>query len=192
MKDGTKLYTYGALPPEGVKCAIVFARNPYVKEERVDMAAYAKSQAGALKRGYAYVHQHVRGTGMSEGDWVPYVTERDDGLATLEWIRKLPHYSGEIFLTGGSYCASVHWSYLGTNPPDVKGAVLTVQDVNRYNIHYRNGHYKMGLHGNWVVKGYKKKNRSLTRDPSVKFTDLPLKGFSERRLGERVSDMEDT
>ena len=126
MKDGTKLYTYGALPPEGVKCAIVFARNPYVKEERVDMVAYAKSQVGALKRGYAYVHQHVRGTGMSEGDWVPYVAERDDGLATLEWIRKLPHYSGEIFLTGGSYCASVHWSYLGTNPPDVKGAVLTV------------------------------------------------------------------
>ncbi len=192
MKDGTKLYTYGALPPEGVKCAIVFARNPYVKEERVDMAAYAKSQVGALKRGYAYVHQHVRGTGMSEGDWVPYVAERDDGLATLEWIRKLPHYSGEIFLTGGSYCASVHWSYLGTNPPDVKGAVLTVQDVNRYNIHYRNGHYKMGLHGNWAVKGYKKKNRQLKRDPSAKFTDLPLKGFSVRRLGEYVADLEDT
>ena len=107
MKDGTKLYTYGALPPKGVKCAIVFARSPYVKEERVDMAAYAKSQARALKRGYAYVHQHVRGTGMSEGDWVPYVAERADGLATLEWIRRLPHYSGEIFLTGGSYCASV-------------------------------------------------------------------------------------
>ena len=84
MKDGKKLYTYGALPPEGVKCAIVFARSPYVNEERVDMAAYARSQAGALKRGYAYVQQHVRGTGMSEGDWVPYVAERDDGLATLE------------------------------------------------------------------------------------------------------------
>jgi len=108
MKDGKKLYTYGVLPPEGVKCAIVFARSPYVKETRVDMAAYAKSQAGALKRGYAYVQQHVRGTGMSEGDWVPYVTERDDCLSTLEWIRKLPHYSGEIFLVGGSYCASVH------------------------------------------------------------------------------------
>ena len=192
MKDGKKLYTYGVLPPEGVKCAIVFARSPYVKETRVDMAAYAKSQAGALKRGYAYVQQHVRGTGMSEGDWVPYVTERDDCLATLEWIRKLPHYSGEIFLVGGSYCASVHWSYLGTNPPDVKGAVLTVQDVNRYNIHYRNGHYKMGLHGNWVVNGYKKKNASLKRDPSVKFTDLPLEGFSVRRIGERVADLEDT
>ena len=192
MRDGTKLYTYGVLPPEGEKCAIVFARSPYVKEERVDMAAYARSQQKMLARGYAYVQQHVRGTGMSEGDWVAYVAERDDGLATLEWIRRLPHYRGEIFLTGGSYCASVHWSYLGTNPPDVKGAVLTVQDVNRYNIHYRNGHYKSALHGNWLVKGYKKKNKNLKRDPSVKFTDLPLKGFSKRRLGERVADLEDT
>ncbi len=192
MKDGTKLYTYGVLPPEGEKCAIVFARNPYVQEKRVDMAAYALSQRKALKRGYAYVEQHVRGTGMSEGDWVAYVAERDDGLATLEWIRRLPHYNGEIFLTGGSYCASVHWSYLGTNPHDVKGAVLTVQDVKRYNIHYRNGHYKSALHGNWVVQGYKKKNKNLKRDPSVEFTDLPLKGFSERRLGEYVADLEET
>ena len=192
MKDGVRLYTYGVLPPEGEKCAIVFQRSPYVKEEPVDMPAFARNQQKALARGYAYVFQHVRGTGMSEGDWVPYVAERADGLSTLEWIRHLPHYNGEIFLSGGSYCASVHWSYLGTNPPDVKGAVLTVQDVVRYNIHYRNGHYKSALHGNWVVKGYKKKNRNLKRDPSVKFTDLPLKGFSERRLGERVADLEDT
>ena len=192
MKDGVRLYTYGVLPPAGEKCAIVFQRSPYVKEEPVNMPAFARNQQKALARGYAYVFQHVRGTGMSEGDWVPYVAERADGLSTLEWIRHLPHYNGEIFIAGGSYCASVHWSYLGTNPPDVKGAVLTVQDVVRYNIHYRNGHYKSALHGNWVVKGYKKKNRNLKRDPSVKFTDLPLKGFSERRLGERVADLEDT
>ena len=192
MRDGTKLYTYGAMPPEGVKCGIVLTRSPYVEERRVDVASYAYGQRSALARGYAYVVQHVRGTGMSEGDWVPYVNERDDGLATLEWLRRLPHYCGELFLRGGSYLASVHWSYLGTNPPDVKGAVLAIQDVNRYNIHYRNGHYKAGLHGNWVVKGYKKKNHALRRDQSAKFTDLPLRGFSVRRLGEYVADLEDT
>lgn len=41
MKDGTRLYTYGALPPQGETRGIVFKRNPYVQENPVDMPAYA-------------------------------------------------------------------------------------------------------------------------------------------------------
>ena len=192
MRDGTCLYTYGVLPPEGEKCAIVLERNPYVKGASVDMPAYARAAQGTLKRGYAFVRQHVRGCGRSDGARFVYVDERNDGLDTLDWIRRLPHYNGEIFLSGSSYLASVHWSYLGTNPPDVKGACLQVQDVNRYNIHYRNGNYKAALHGGWVVGEYKKKDRALKRDSAAKFTDLPLKGFTIRRLGEYVADLEET
>ena len=186
MKDGTRLYTYGALPPEGETRGIVLMRNPYVQERPVDMPAYAYSQRATLARGYAYVQQHVRGTGMSEGDWVPYESERDDGLATLEWLRRLPHYGGELFLSGGSYLASVHWSYLDTNPPDVKGAALYVQDVNRYNITYHNGFFKIALHGGWFVKGYHKKDKSLRRNSAASFADFPLMDFSRRCWGEPV------
>ena len=35
---------------------------------------------------------------MSEGDWIPYDSERADGLAMLEWVRRLPWYNGEIFV----------------------------------------------------------------------------------------------
>ena len=191
MRDGVKLYTYGILPPEGEKCGIIVMRNSYAGEYKVDMRAYARRQTGTLKRGYAYVHQHVRGTGMSEGDWIPYLNEREDGLFFLDWVRKLPHYNGEIFLTGGSYLASVHWSYLGTNPPDVKGAVLNIQDVNRYNIRYRNGHHKGGRSVMWGVDNYKKKDRTLKRDKSVKITDLPLKDFCKKRFGMPVPVLEE-
>ena len=61
MKDGVRLYTYGAIPPAGETRGIVFRRNPYVQEKPVDMLAYALSQRDVLKRGYAYVEQHVRG-----------------------------------------------------------------------------------------------------------------------------------
>ena len=184
--DGTKLYTYGTKPAPGVKCPIVIVRNPYVQEKPVDCAAFARSHRDHLARGYVYVVQHCRGCGMSEGDWIPYESERADGLALLEWVRKLPWYNGEIFLEGGSYLASVHWSYLGTNPPDVKGACLSIQDVNRYNIVYRNGFFKAGLHGEWFVNGYKKKNHALQRDKSVSFADFPLCDFSKRYWGEPV------
>ena len=134
MPDGVKLYTYGVRPPAGVKCPIVIVRNPYVSEKPVDLAAYAKGQRGNFARGYAYLTQHCRGCGLSEGDWIPYESERADGLALLAWVRKLPWYNGEIFLEGGSYLSSVHWSYLNTNPPDVKGACLAIQEVDRYNV----------------------------------------------------------
>ena len=186
MKDGTRLYTYGSCPAEGVKCPIVIIRNPYVSEKPFDLVAFAREQVGVLRRGYACVMQHCRGCGLSDGDWIPYEHERADGLALLDWVRRLPWYNGEIFLEGGSYLASVHWSYLGTNPPDVKGACLSVQEVNRYGIIYRNGFFKSGLHGGWFVKGYKKKNHDLQRDTSVTFADFPLCDFSRRYWGEAV------
>ena len=190
MKDGTRLYTYGVLPPDGEKRGIVFVRSPYSAEKPVDMAAYAYSYQRAIKRGYAYVHQHVRGTGMSEGDWIPYENERADGLAMLEWLRGLSHYNGEIFLLGGSYLTSVHLSYLGTNPPDVKGAALYVQDDDRYNVIYRNGFFKIGLHGGWFVGGYKKKNKSLTRNKSVSLASFPFASFPRRYWDEDVPSLD--
>ena len=186
MRDGTRLYTYGALPPEGETRGLILVRTPYVEAKPVDMPAYAASNQSALARGYAYIQQHVRGTGMSEGAWVPYEDEREDGLAMLDWMRGLPHYGGEIFLNGGSYLSSVHWSFLDTNPPDVKGALLAVQDVNRYNITYRNGFFKIGLHGGWFVEGFHKKDKGLQRDASVSLRNFPLQDFSIRHWGTAV------
>lgn len=191
MKDGTRLYTYGPAPAPGEKLAVVIIRTPYVKEQPVeDMAAYAAKQKAVLKRGYVRIIQHCRGCGMSEGDWIPYENERSDGLDLLEWVRGLPFYNGEIFLEGGSYLATVHWAYLGTNPPDVKGAYLTIQDPNRYNISYRHGFFRLGSHGRWFSGGYKKKNKALKRDKSVTLWQRPLADFPERYWGERVPAFE--
>ena len=189
MKDGVELYTLGVAPASGERHPIVVTRNPYVKEELQDMEKWAKSHREYVRRGYARVHQHCRGCGMSGGDWIPYESEREDGLELLEFVRRLPWYNGEIYLSGGSYCASVHWAYLDTDPQDVKGAALMVQEVDRYNICYRNGFFKIGLHGNWFVKGYKKKDRTLKRDDSVTFRQFPLCDFPKRRFGEEVPTM---
>ena len=178
--DGVRLYTYGSVPAEGVKCPIVIDRDPYVREERIRTP---KEPFRSLERGYALVHQHVRGAGMSEGARVPYEREREDGLALLEYVRKLPWYNGEIFLSGRSYLSSVHWAYLDTNPPDVKGAFLAIQDVNRYNIKYRNGFFKIALDGGWFSKEYRKTDHALMRNRDAKLSDFPLIDYSTRFWG---------
>ena len=185
-RDGVKLYTLLQLPePEG-RFPVIILRNPYAKAE-TDLEPLKNEDT----HGYAVVIQHCRGTGRSEGICIPYLSEHNDGLDLLEWIRKQPFYQGELYLSGGSYLSSVHFSYLSTNPPDVKAAFLAVQDSERYNILYRNGFFKSGLHGKWALSMYKRNlpiERNYCNDT---FRTLPLKGISRAVFGEEVPAIEE-
>ena len=186
--DGVELFTQVyTLTPEA-KGPVVVMRSPYETD-----APPPPLQTGLLpallKANYTVVIQHCRGCGKSDGICIPYLNERQDGLALLDWIRKQPFYAGELFLTGGSYLASVHFSYLNTAADDIKGAILAVQDCNRYNVLYRNGFYKCGLHGSWAVTMYKKKQlkqKNFTKDT---FRTFPLTAFSQTVFGEEASWM---
>lgn len=186
MTDGIRLYTETILPEKGTKFPVILVRTPY---------APGKSDIAGLQNidthGYARVHQHCRGCGESEGECIPYINERQDGLALLEWVRKQDFYNGEIFLDGSSYLSSVHYSYLNTRQPDIKGAFFAVQDSERYNIIYRNGFFKPGLHGNWAVKMYKR--NSLKKRDIVPETWLtyPLSGITKHIFGETDEQLEE-
>ena len=139
MSDGVKLYTRSIVPVSVKKCPIIFIRTPYAKalsEAPLDLGAYENDPF--IKAGYAMVFQHCRGTGESEGICVPY-QEREDGLTTLEYIRTLDFYKGEIYLKGGSYLSTVHLLYLSEKPYDVKGALLEIQTDRMYFRNYNNG-----------------------------------------------------
>ena len=133
--------------------------------------------------------QHCRGRGKSTGDCVPYIYEREDGLNLQQWIRQHSFYNGELYLVGHSYTSSVHYV---TAPfaEDIKGAVLQVQDCERYNCNYRNGFYKMGLHGGWYVNMYKKKTIREKSYAPESFHMLPLNDFSQTVFGEKSEDFD--
>lgn len=144
MPDGVRLYTRYAVPRGVEKCPVVYMRTPYEKTHGGaphDIEEYKNNTF--IKRGYAVLLQHCRGRGDSEGECVPCV-ERADGLATLDFIRSLPFYNGEIFPYGGSYLSLVHLSYLDTKPHDVKGAYLFIQSDRKFFRNYQNGcNYKL-------------------------------------------------
>ena len=193
--DGAELFTVVCLPDEVGTFPTILFRKPYhdteakMTEDEV-VALYHEKKEKWLARGYAFVHQHCRGRGKSTGDFVPYINEREDGLALQEWVRKQPFYNGELFLLGGSYSSSVHYV---TAPfaPDIKGAVLGVQDSERYNIMYRNGFFNIGLHGRWYASNYKK--NTMPEKPYVhdSYLTLPLKDFSKVVFGEEIPSFDE-
>ncbi len=191
--DGEEFFTVILLPRGEGKFPVVICRSPYVKsaeelpEAEVAFGYYEKMKHW-LERGYAVLFQHCRGQGKSTGAFVPYIYEREDGLALREWVREQPFYNGELFLLGASYTASLHYA---TAPfeGDVKGAVFEVQDSERYRLWYRNGQMRRG-HANWHFGLYKAKCGIEKCFDTESFSELPLEGLSERALGERAEDFE--
>lgn len=191
---GATLFTAVLLPNAVGQFPVMLMRTPYVDAlqtvEKEDICLrYLSEFASWLHRGYAVIVQHCRGRGKSSGDFVPYIYEREDGLALQAWVRRQPFYDGSLYLRGGSYLASVHYA---TAPfaDDIKGAVFSVQDCERYNIAYRNGCLKIGLHGNWYVQNYKS-DRIRKNFVPASFDMLPLSDFSEAVLGEPSEDFDE-
>ena len=189
--NSASFFTVILLPEKDGKFPTVIARCPYVdpqKTEQQTQAELEKIYAPWLSRGYAVVFQHCRGQGLSTGEFVPYIHEREDGLFLQDYVRRQSFYNGELYLYGGSYCASLHYA---TAPfaKDIKGAVLEVQDTERYRICYRNGQMRKG-HANWHFTLYKRKSKLKKSFNPHSFSTFPLAGISERGLGEISPDFE--
>jgi len=190
MSDGIRLYTRMVLPEGSGKFPIVFLRTPYEPARRGEpYPAENYKDDLFLKNGYAIVVQHTRGRGDSEGECKPYC-ERNDGLDTLELIRKLPFYNGEIYITGGSYLATVHLCYLDTNPHDIKAAALSIQTDRLYFRNYRNGcNYAYNNLG-WYLKMLE--NRYPEQAPYNEVLYRPYYKIMERAVGEDVPEYTET
>lgn len=192
---GAKLFSVMLVPEKGKKFPIIVIRSPYVDgmAERSDGDAideYERAYKSRLSRGYAVAIQHCRGCGKSSGDCIPYINEHDDSNSFYNYLRSCDFYMGELYLQGESYLSSVHLT-AAPYANDIKAAVLEIQDSERYNIIYRNGFLKVGLHGDWYVSMYKKKtikNKNYTVDS---FLTLPLSEFSTTVFGEHSEDFDE-
>jgi hypothetical protein len=62
------------------------------------------------RRGLQVVIQSVRGTFGSGGEYWPMHQERDDGVATVAWLRDQPWCDGRIATAGPSYLGHTQWA----------------------------------------------------------------------------------
>src|SRR5262249_44638349 len=83
-------------------------------------------------RGYQVFLQSCRGTAGSGGEFIYARNEREDGLATIAWIKQQAWYSGELAMAGPSYLGFVQWAVAAEAADDLKALApsITSADFN--------------------------------------------------------------
>ncbi|SFU60576.1 hypothetical protein SAMN05216364_10356 [Porphyromonadaceae bacterium KHP3R9] len=137
--SGIKLATDIYLPDHESIYPTLLVRTPYKKEN-------VKSGAiGFVKKGYAVVVQDCRGKFGSEGEFYAFNNEREDGLKTVEWIKKQSWSNGKVAGYGGSYVGFTQWAI--SDQLDAVCAEMTGADV--YDLIYPQGLFSLATAFNW-------------------------------------------
>lgn len=138
MRDGVRLATdiyrparNGATVAE--RFPVILERTPYDKtaasrSERTPDVARPKSRAEVaaffVRRGYVVIYQDCRGRYTSEGEFVKYLSDGDDGYDTCAWILAQPWCNGRIGTMGLSYAAHTQGALGSAGAPGVAAMFL--------------------------------------------------------------------
>ncbi len=130
MPDGVTLLADHYAPRNGPKRPTILVRTPYGRRGFF-AAIYALPFA---ERGYQVLMQSCRGTAGSGGEFIYARNEHQDGLATIEWIKRQEWFSGELTMIGGSYLGFVQWAVAAEAGPELKALVpsITTSDFNTF------------------------------------------------------------
>ncbi len=125
MPDGVELLADRWAPKvggESLPTALI--RSPYGRRGMLG-SVMARPLA---ERGFQVLIQSVRGGFGSGGTFDPLRQEREDGLATLEWVVKQPWFGDSIVLVGLSYLGYAQWAVADRLPPEVKAMIPQVTE----------------------------------------------------------------
>lgn len=78
------------------------------------------------ERGFQVFLQSCRGTFGSGGEFTALSHEREDGLATVEWLKKQDWFPGEFGALGSSYLGYTQWAIAAEAGPELKAIAPTV------------------------------------------------------------------
>lgn len=168
LKDGTNLASDLYLPTEGENYPTILIRTPYGKQQHVYEGEYF-----ALN-GYAVVIQDTRGKWDSDGEYIPFINEKDDGIETINWITKQHWSNGELGMWGSSYlayCAIV----AATDKPEALKTIFVVSGwLEGDKVINPGGTMHLMLNLAWILHEETQKVRALNYDMEELFEYLPL------------------
>lgn len=150
MRDGVRLATDVHLPARGDtpiegRFPVILERTPYDKSapsrsertpDNPTPLGRAEVAAFFVREGYVVVYQDCRGRYGSEGEFVKYLSDGDDGHDTCSWILAQPWCNGRIGTKGLSYAAHTQGALGSAGAPGVAAMWL---DSGGFSNSYQGG-----------------------------------------------------
>lgn len=188
--DGTELATELFLPSIKGPHPTLLIREPY------GLSSFATVGEIYAERGYITVLQACRGTDKSGGTFDPFRHEREDGLATLAWIKQQKWFDGRLGTSGPSYLGYAQWAICDSLPTQSAMAVK-VSSTEFRSVVFPGGSFALGLWLSWIQTIYGLRGNSLLtarrmmsggiERKTLKATmRLPLRDADRRVVGEEV------
>lgn len=143
MRDGKLLATELFHPRLEGKHPTLLMREPY------GLSGFSTIGEVYAERGYNVVLQACRGTDKSEGEFDPLLNEREDGLATLDWIKAQFWFDGRLGTTGPSYLGYTQWAICDALPRH-SAISVKVTSAEFKSIVFPSGSFAVGLWLSWL------------------------------------------
>ncbi|MCP3805224.1 CocE/NonD family hydrolase [Allokutzneria sp. A3M-2-11 16] len=169
--------------PSGAALPTMLIRTPYGRGNWGGVLARIYAE-----RGFQVVNTSVRGTFGSHGDFRAMRHEREDGLATIEWVTRQPWFDGTLALAGPSYLGYTQWAVAADAPPEVKAMVPHVSSSRLALAFLPRGGFGLDTSLRWSVQTARQERRFKGyRENAVRqaMNSLPMADADLRVLGER-------
>lgn len=168
MSDGIKLSADIYKPVGKGPFPVILTRLPYGK---ASCAIFAEIFAGY---GYVFVIQDIRGKFGSEGEFYPFINEKEDGKATTAWVKAQPWCNGKIGMFGISYFGYTQWA-LAPGNHDITSMIPIVTASNIYNLVYWGGAFGELSYLDWSLSVFGRGlNTEYLKNMKKAYSALPL------------------
>jgi putative CocE/NonD family hydrolase len=151
MRDGTILRADVYRPAEGGPFPTLLMRTPYDRSQPMAPGAIPDPLT-ATARGYAVVLQDVRGRYGSDGEFVPFVAEANDGHDSVEWIASEAWCDGNVGMMGASYVGYTQWMAASQQPAHLRAIspIVATSDLHDFWI-YEGGAQSLWFNVSWLM-----------------------------------------
>ncbi len=187
-KDGNILLTDYYFPKNIEKAPVILVRTPYGRKGFFGLL-YGRLVA---ERGYQVLVQSCRGTFGSGGEFFPYKFEKDDGLATIEWMKKQEWYPGSFATLGGSYMGFTQYAIANDAGPDLKAITPAITASEFHSMTYPNGSFSFQSRLDWVISiatqeelSRFQRNKNKTKLEAA-YNHVPIQEIPEKFFGKSI------
>jgi putative CocE/NonD family hydrolase len=192
MPDGVILLADHYVPRGGDTLPLILCRSPYGRRGLFGLL-FAWPFA---ERGYQVLIQSCRGTFGSGGDFACLSQEREDGRATVEWIKTQPWFPGEMGTVGASYLGYTQWAIASEAGPELKAMAPLITTSTFTKQFYMGESFSLEGHLGWshMMRDVQHSRMALFGNQSKLqrvMMHLPLSEADQVLIGKQTANWQD-